>query len=70
MVFVAPVLIPEWTFEMYASSEVMKTYFKMMRHPTGDRYERAKYQFTLQLVQELKKWETGKILDVSARHHP
>ncbi|MDA1096016.1 MAG: class I SAM-dependent methyltransferase [Chloroflexi bacterium] len=64
VVFVSPVLRRQFTFEMYASSELMRQYFEMMRHPTRDRFERAKYQYALQLLWDLKGWRSGKILDV------
>ena len=64
VVFVAPILRAQYTFEMYASSGIMGTYFEMMRHPTRDRFERAKYQYALQLLSDLKGWTSGAILDV------
>ena len=64
MSFVCPVLRPEWAFEMYTSSKFMTSYFEMMRHPTRDRFERAKYLYALQLIEDLKGWRSGKLLDV------
>ncbi len=64
IVFVAPMLRADFTFEMYASSELMRQYFEMMRHPTRDRFERAKYQYALQQLSDLKGWTTGRILDI------
>lgn len=63
-VFVAPILRSDFTFEMYASSELMRQYFDMMRHPTRDRFERAKYEYALQLLSEITDLRAGRILDI------
>ena len=63
-VFVAPILHAEWTFEMYVSSTIMRMYFEMMRHPTRDRFERAKYLYALQRLSDLKGWNSGRLLDI------
>lgn len=64
VVFVAPILRSDFTFEMYASSELMRQYFDMMRHPTRDSFEQAKYQYALQLLSDLNGLEAGRLLDV------
>lgn len=64
LLFVTPILRSDFTFEMYASSDLMRQYFDMMRHPARDRFERAKYVYALQLLSDINGLASGRILDV------